>query len=173
MVQLSEANDSIQAMVKGMRFMELTAYQNEVIRKVSKGLPIIINGIDPSIEGVSELKEKCADNNNVSWEECSEILSMLVRHGADDTINQVLGLDLADISLATYDPSISPVAHIWHSSNYDGQEIVRGIVPVPIGLRNYRCPKCNSIHIRGALIMPTADDDDPNLLCLSCGYWWD
>lgn len=62
---------------------------------------------------------------------------------------------------------------LWTDNNYIGDKTIRGIVPVPVGHVNGKCPKCNSKNIRGVIIMPTADEQDPNLLCLDCGYWWD
>lgn len=62
---------------------------------------------------------------------------------------------------------------LWTDNNYNGDKTIRGIVPVPVGYVNGKCPKCGSKNIRGAIIMPTADEQDPNLMCLDCGYWWD
>lgn len=44
-----------------------------------------------------------------------------------------------------------------------------------------RCPKCRSSNITGAIIcnahgsqvIESADDADPNKLCIDCGYWAD
>ena len=37
----------------------------------------------------------------------------------------------------------------------------------------YYCPKCGSKNLTGAIITETADEQDPNILCLDCGYWRD
>lgn len=61
---------------------------------------------------------------------------------------------------------------LW-TDDKDKKYTLRGTVPVPVGLKNCRCPKCNSMNISGALITETADEQDPNIICLDCGYWWD
>lgn len=75
------------------------------------------------------------------------------------------------------DPWIPP--HIWNvfESNFRVGRLTR----VPIGLKNHPCPKCGKPTLSGAIIctpdgrpvIESADDDDPNILCLSCGYWFD
>jgi DNA-binding XRE family transcriptional regulator len=92
----------------------------------------------------------------------------------------LLGLHLQDIETRIHDDIIirkggsnMKLDKIWTDNTYKGDTTIRGLVPVPIGLRNYKCPKCQSKNIRGALIMPTADEQDPNIVCLDCGYWWD
>ena len=93
---------------------------------------------------------------------------------------KLLGLHLQDIEIIIQDDIITrkggwnmSLDKIWTDSNYKGDTTLRGIVPVPIGLKGSKCPKCKSENIRGAIIMPTADEQDPNIICLDCGYWWD
>ena len=62
---------------------------------------------------------------------------------------------------------------IWTDGNHKGAAAIRGMVSVPIGLKDHKCPKCQSENISGVLIMPTADEQDPNIICIDCGYWWD
>ena len=62
---------------------------------------------------------------------------------------------------------------LWTDNNYKGDTKIRGLAPLPVGLRGSKCKKCGSEDISGALIMPTADNSDPNILCLDCGYWCD
>ena len=50
---------------------------------------------------------------------------------------------------------------------------VRGTCPLPVGCKNEKCPKCGSSNLTGAIITETADEQDPNILCLDCGYWRD
>lgn len=50
---------------------------------------------------------------------------------------------------------------------------VRGLVALPIGLKECKCPKCGGTNLKGALITETADEQDPNILCMDCGYWRD
>lgn len=46
----------------------------------------------------------------------------------------------------------------------------KGLYPIPIGCENEVCPKCGRQHLVGAIITETADEQDPNLLCLDCGF---
>lgn len=62
---------------------------------------------------------------------------------------------------------------LWTECNYNGVQKVREFVEIPIGLRDSICPKCHSRNLCGAVITETADSQDPNILCLDCGYWWD
>lgn len=62
---------------------------------------------------------------------------------------------------------------IWTDNNYCGEFTVQYLLPLPVGMRNCICPKCQGSRIYGAKIMPTADECDPNIICLDCGYWWD
>lgn len=68
----------------------------------------------------------------------------------------------------------SPVLQdkLWTECNCSSKTI-RGFVPLPIGLKNTKCPKCGQSNIRGVLITLTADEQDPNIVCIDCGYWWD
>jgi hypothetical protein len=47
------------------------------------------------------------------------------------------------------------------------------LAPLPVGWRDRPCPKCGGHSLSGALITESADDFDPNLICLRCGHWWD
>ena len=92
----------------------------------------------------------------------------------------LLGLHLRDIEIRIQDDIIVRkgginlnLDKIWTDNDYKGDTTLRGLVPVPIGMRDSKCPKCKSDNIRGAIIMPTADEQDPNIICLDCGYWWD
>ena len=76
-------------------------------------------------------------------------------------------------SLANRKASSSLQDKLWTDNNYSGDTTIKGFAPLPIGLQNSKCPKCNSSNIRGIMIMPTADEQDPNIICLDCGYWWD
>lgn len=62
---------------------------------------------------------------------------------------------------------------LWTDNMLRTVNTIRGIVPLPVGWRNGRCPRCNSTNIKGILITETSDEQDPNLVCLNCGYWWD
>ncbi len=64
---------------------------------------------------------------------------------------------------------------LWSDNcNAEMASSVKGPVPLPVGVKNNcSCPKCGSKNIMGALITITADEDDPNIVCLDCGYWFD
>ena len=63
--------------------------------------------------------------------------------------------------------------NLW-TDNINHKEVnLRGIVPLPVGYGNMKCPKCNSSNIKGAIILPSADEQDPNIVCIDCQYWWD
>ncbi len=91
----------------------------------------------------------------------------------------LLGLNLSDISVILEDSltnrksSSSLQDKLWTDNNYPGDTTIKGFAPLPVGLRDSKCPKCKSSNIRGVMIMPTADEQDPNIVCLDCGYWWD
>ncbi|MGH9822387.1 MAG: hypothetical protein ACREDR_03935, partial [Blastocatellia bacterium] len=46
------------------------------------------------------------------------------------------------------------------------------LTSLPTGWREARCPSCGSRELAGAIITPTADDLDPNILCQNC-QWFD
>lgn len=61
---------------------------------------------------------------------------------------------------------------IW--TDYESEyQVIRSVCPLPIGLKGTVCPKCGSKELTGALITPTSDEADPNILCKNCGYWRD
>ena len=93
---------------------------------------------------------------------------------------KLLGLHLQDIETKIQDDILVrkgvvnlSLEKIWTDSNLTDEVTLRGIVPLPIGLKSCKCPKCQSRNVRGAIIMPTADEQDPNIICLDCGFWWD
>jgi len=61
---------------------------------------------------------------------------------------------------------------IW-TDNKDDKRELRGMCPPPVGYRDAACPKCKSKNLTGAIITETADEQDPNILCKDCGYWFD
>jgi hypothetical protein len=68
---------------------------------------------------------------------------------------------------------------VWNgeSSNF----VVGKITSLPVGYQQVTCPNCGQSRLTGAIIhhpdgkpvIPGSDDADPNLLCLSCGFWAD
>ena len=62
--------------------------------------------------------------------------------------------------------------NIW-TDNKEDKRTLKGLCSLPVGYKDAQCPKCKSKKITGALITETADEQDPNILCLECGYWFD
>ncbi len=62
---------------------------------------------------------------------------------------------------------------LWTDRDYSGDSIIRGFSPLPVGIQGSKCPKCGSRNLRGVLITVSADESDPNILCIDCGYWRD
>jgi hypothetical protein len=62
--------------------------------------------------------------------------------------------------------------NVWNDNPQDKRSL-RGKAPLPIGLQGKNCPQCQSSKLMGAIITETADNADCNIVCLSCGYWWD
>ena len=61
---------------------------------------------------------------------------------------------------------------LWSDNRNENIEI-RAFVPLPKGAEGTTCPKCGSNHLQGVIITDTADEADPNILCMDCGYWRD
>ena len=59
----------------------------------------------------------------------------------------------------------------WTDDKSDKRQ-PRGYEPLPKGLVGKKCPKCGSPNLTGAIISETADEADPNVLCMDCGYWY-
>lgn len=62
---------------------------------------------------------------------------------------------------------------MWTEGRENEKRTLQGLTCLPIGLQEAICPKCGSMKLSGALITPTADEQDPNIICCDCGYWWD
>jgi len=61
---------------------------------------------------------------------------------------------------------------IWTDEENDTR-LVKRFVNLPQGLKGSKCSKCGSSNLTGAIITETADEYDPNIVCLDCGYWRD
>lgn len=80
---------------------------------------------------------------------------------------------------ATFATETDIPSQIWDESRNDFR--VGRLTRVPRGLVDSACRKCGKFKLSGAIIctqdgkpvIDSADDDDPNILCLSCGYWYD
>lgn len=45
------------------------------------------------------------------------------------------------------------------------------LISLPVGWQGRPCPNCRSGNLRGALISPSADEQDPDVLCTACGLY--
>lgn len=116
--------------------------------------------------------------SKMRWDTFLAMMLVISRNSDAAELMSLLGLELQSISTIIEDVLLerrnsSLQNRLWTENNYSGDCTIRGIVPVPTGYIDGRCPKCQSKNIRGAIIMPSADEQDPNLICLDCGYWWD
>lgn len=119
-------------------------------------------------------------NSKMRWDTFLAMMLVISKDPEASELLTLLGLNMSDVGTIIEDSlsmrknsSGSLQEKLWTDSNYSGDTTIRGFAPLPIGLRNSKCPKCQSVNIRGAIIMPTADEQDPNIICLDCGYWRD
>ena len=119
-------------------------------------------------------------NSKMRWD--TFLAMMLVISKDPDALEMLtlLGLNMSDLNFIIEEnlsmrksATNSLQDKLWTDNNYPGDTTIRGFAPIPVGLRNSKCPKCQSENIRGVIIMPTADEQDPNIICLDCGYWCD
>jgi hypothetical protein len=70
----------------------------------------------------------------------------------------------------------------WNPQHADNLDVrIAEFAPLPPGLVGSRCVKCRSTKLVGAIfvkmnglaLIPGSDAADPNILCMTCGYWWD
>lgn len=66
---------------------------------------------------------------------------------------------------------ITKQVEAWSDDRSDTRQ-PRGYVPLPRGVIGTKCPKCGSENLSGAIITETANETDPNIICLDCGYWY-
>jgi hypothetical protein len=65
-----------------------------------------------------------------------------------------------------------------HSSNVlraginDVANDFRQSISLPVGWRGRTCPSCGAGDLRGALISPSADEQDPDVVCASCNLYF-
>ena len=72
--------------------------------------------------------------------------------------------------LLCYDDAMSDQVHPLAKEELSKS---RGQVPFPPGYtKDSRCPKCHSNRLVACLINPSANKEDPDILCLNCGNKW-
>ena len=117
-------------------------------------------------------------NSKMRWDTFLAIVFVISLNEDSKEMMSALGVDCEmigktinrDISIPKLMPTVQE--KVWTDCNFSGTTI-RGFAPLPVGYRSCACPKCGSYNISGVMIMPEADEQDPNIICLDCGYWWD
>ncbi len=119
-------------------------------------------------------------NSKMRWDTFLAMMLVISKDSEATELLTLLGLNMSDLStiieenLSMRKSATSSLQEkLWTDNNYTGDTTIRGFAPLPVGLRNSKCPKCQSENIRGIIITPTADEQDPNIICLDCGYWRD
>lgn len=119
-------------------------------------------------------------NSKMRWDTFLAMMLVISKDAEATNLLTLLGLNMSDLStiieenLSMRKSATSSLQEkLWTDNNYSGDTTIRGFAPLPVGLRNSKCPKCQSENIRGVIIMPSADEQDPNIICLDCGYWRD
>ena len=67
---------------------------------------------------------------------------------------------------------------LWRDESKEN--LVAILLPLPVGWTLKTCPQCGG-RLSGAIVLTTdgvrlvqsADEADPNIVCLNCGYWFD
>lgn len=67
---------------------------------------------------------------------------------------------------------------LWRDESKEN--LVAILLPLPVGWTLKTCSKCGG-RLSGAIVLTTdgvrlvqsADEADPNIVCLNCGYWFD
>lgn len=46
------------------------------------------------------------------------------------------------------------------------------LTSLPVGWQGRPCPSCHESDLQGALISPSADEEDPDIFCTSCSCYF-
>lgn len=118
--------------------------------------------------------------NKMRWDTFLALMVILAKDPDAAELMELLDLKFEDICIAIGEDmcnrKITPQIiqdKLWTDESNHGKVFLRGFAPLPVGLINTQCPKCGSTRLRGALISENADQQDPNILCIDCGYWRD
>lgn len=86
------------------------------------------------------------------WDTFLVIMLILSKSSIADELMNLIGLDYADLNLIFESSCVRSnvvinenlQAKLWTDTKHE-ECTLRGIVPIPVGLKNCRCPKCKSI----------------------------
>jgi len=162
--------------------------RDELVQLLAKNLPTIRAKMKISqaeladLVGIGRQTLISIENGNgrMRWDTFLAMMLVISKDFEATELLALLGLKMSDLTtIIEENLSMRKSAtgslqdKLWTDNNYSGDTTIRGFAPLPVGLRNSKCPKCQSENIRGVIIMPTADEQDPNIICLDCGYWRD
>ena len=77
---------------------------------------------------------------------------------------------------------MGPVTQVTLWNDKHTSELFRIVnAPMPLGCQGTICPTCNAASVIAAVVVrgdgthvvDSADEHDPDLVCTTCGYWWD
>ena len=117
--------------------------------------------------------------SRMRWDTCLAIILTLSQHEKTNDYLAFLGIDSKSIQsflkktlFKIQGGTVLNIEKIW--TDYDSEYTeVSSICPLPQGIVGSVCPKCGSDNIVGAIITKDANESDPNILCMDCGYWRD
>jgi len=119
-------------------------------------------------------------SGKMRWDTFLAMMLVVSRDPEAKELLSLLGLNMSDLEniieenlLMRKSSTDSLQNKLWTDDDYTGSTTIRGFAPLPKGLINSKCPKCQSANMRGVIITSTADEQDPNIICLDCGYWRD
>jgi DNA-binding XRE family transcriptional regulator len=170
-----------------MQEQKVKTVKDELVAKLVSNLPSLraklgITQSDLAISiGIGRQTLLAIENlrGRMRWDTFLAAVVIFSRGEATSEYMKFLGIHLQNIEDFVHDEIMdrkgnymSNVKKLWtdYESDYGS---IRELTPLPVGIANSVCPKCGSEHLTGALITPTADEYDPNILCMDCGYWRD
>lgn len=118
-------------------------------------------------------------NSKMRWDTFLAMILVISRNENAAELMSLFGIKFEEVCMMLDDTlnnrkfSPSLQSKLWTDNEYTGDTTIRGFAPLPVGLVGTKCPKCGSANLRGVIIMPSADEQDPNIMCLDCGYWRD
>ncbi len=166
---------------------ELKVTKEDMIEKLMNNLPALRAklGITQNdladIIGIGRQTLLSIENrrSRIRWDTFLALVIVFSKANATNEYMKFLGLNLEIVEKIVYKDIVNKKGgyimkfeKLW--TDYDSEyDTVRSICALPVGIKGSACPKCGSKELIGALITPTADEQDPNILCKDCGYWRD